>query len=84
MLKLLPPEPTCPACEAQDYVHVIYGLVMPSEELNQEIKEGSARLGGCLVGARSFEFECKACGRGWNEPEDPDDYEPVSGWEEPE
>jgi hypothetical protein len=52
--------PPCPSCGAKDPVSIVYGY--PDRELWQAEERWEVRLGGCVVGPESPEFECRACG----------------------
>ena len=64
--------PRCPSCGSKDVVHVAYGLVMLNEAGERAVEAGRMRLGGCLVGHDSYEFECNQCPMRWNGPEESD------------
>jgi hypothetical protein len=63
------PDPRCPSCGSEDVVHVAYGLVMLNEAGERAVEAGRMRLGGCIVGPDSYEFECNECPMRWNGPE---------------
>jgi hypothetical protein len=52
---------TCPRCRAEiQPVPIVYGY--PTPEAFAEADAGHIRLGGCMIGDESPEFECPACG----------------------
>lgn len=51
----------CPRCRAEiQPVPIVYGY--PAPEAMREADAGRIRLGGCMIGDESPEFECPACG----------------------
>jgi hypothetical protein len=54
---LLPP---CPHCGSTDAVRISYGL--PTVESFENSERGDFRLGGCVIGAESPDYECGTCG----------------------
>jgi hypothetical protein len=51
----------CLRCRAEiEPVPILYGY--PTPEAFEEAEAGRIRLGGCMIGAESPEFECPACG----------------------
>jgi hypothetical protein len=56
-----PPLVSCPRCRAAiQPVPILYGY--PTQEAFAEADAGRIRLGGCMIGNESPEFECPACG----------------------
>ncbi len=56
-----PPLVTCPRCRAEiQPVPILYGY--PSPEMFADAEARRIRLGGCMIGDESPEFECPACG----------------------
>jgi len=52
--------PPCPACGAVEAIRIEYGL--PTHEMAEAEERGAIRLGGCVIGPESPEFECRRCG----------------------
>jgi hypothetical protein len=63
------PEP-CPKCGSLDVVPIMYGL--PGPEMMEAANRGKIALGGCCVGDRDPQQECKACGVQF-------DFQPLQG-----
>ena len=61
MTNLPPTLVPCPRCHADiEPLPILYGY--PTPEAFAEAEAGRIRLGGCMVGEESPEFECPACG----------------------
>ncbi len=56
-----PALPPCPACGSTDAIRVVCGY--PIDETVEAAERGELRLGGCLVGDESPDYECGGCGR---------------------
>lgn len=54
-----PALPPCPACGSTDAVRIVYGL--PGADLFEAADGGEVRLGGCLIGEESPDYECRSC-----------------------
>ena len=69
------PLPPCPACGSLRAIEVVYGL--PAPELTEAALRGEVRLGGCLIGPESPDYECLDCGRPlpWVMPNDDDAWD---------
>jgi hypothetical protein len=52
--------PPCPACGAVEAIRIEYGY--PTHEMAEAEERGEIRLGGCLIGPESPDFECRRCG----------------------
>ena len=52
--------PPCPACGAVEAIRIEYGY--PSHEMAEAEERGEIRLGGCVIGPESPDFECRRCG----------------------
>ena len=52
--------PPCPACGAVDAIRIECGY--PSREMAEAEERGEIRLGGCVIGPESPDFECRRCG----------------------
>lgn len=55
----------CPACEVGTLRPVLYGLVT-DEEVQEKADRGEVILGGCERTQDSPEWECSACGCGYD------------------
>ena len=68
------PRPRCPHCGSPDAIRIAYGY--PSFGMSQAANRGEIRLGGCVIGPESPDFECLGCGAAlpWiASDDDPDD-----------
>ncbi len=67
------PLPPCPRCGSTDSIRIAYGL--PGLDMAEAEERGEIRLGGCLVGPESPDFECLGCGAAlpWVAADDDDD-----------
>ena len=54
------PPRACPSCGSTDAIRIEYGY--PTDELFEASRRGEVRLGGCIVGDESPDYECRACG----------------------
>jgi hypothetical protein len=52
--------PPCPSCGSPDAIRIVYGY--PGADMWEAEQRGELRLGGCLVGPESPDFECRECG----------------------
>jgi hypothetical protein len=52
--------PPCPSCGSPDAIRIVYGY--PGADMWKAEQRGELRLGGCLVGPESPDFECRGCG----------------------
>ncbi len=52
--------PPCPACRSTDAIRILYGY--PGGDMWESEQRGEIRLGGCLVGPESPDYECRGCG----------------------
>ena len=50
----------CPQCGSTDAIRIAYGY--PSFEMSEAANRGEIRLGGCVIGPESPDFECLGCG----------------------
>lgn len=50
----------CPRCGSTDAIPIAYGY--PARETFEAAERGEVHLGGCVIGPRSPEFACAACG----------------------
>ncbi|MBA2266425.1 MAG: hypothetical protein H0W17_08535 [Chloroflexi bacterium] len=64
------PLPPCPTCGASKAVPILYGY--PTFELFVASERGEVRLGGCIIGEESPDYECGGCGNAlpWVRAED--------------
>ena len=64
--------PPCPSCGSTDSIRIAYGL--PGIEMAEAEERGEIRLGGCLIGPESPDYECLGCGVAlpWVAPDDDD------------
>ena len=51
--------PPCPTCGSRRAVPIVYGY--PTSELFEEAERGDVRLGGCVIGTESPDYECRDC-----------------------
>jgi hypothetical protein len=49
-----------PSCGSTDAIRIEYGY--PTREMAEAEDRGKIRLGGCLIGPESPDFECRGCG----------------------
>ena len=54
------PLPPCPRCGSTDSIRIAYGY--PGQEMAEAAERGEIRLGGCMVGPESPDYECLGCG----------------------
>ncbi|GEM_PF-2725169 len=59
------PVPTCPHCNSQNFVPILYGL--PTRESEQIAQQGKIMLGGCIL--RDLNWFCKECETAWGGPQ---------------
>lgn len=52
----------CPDCGSRKVASILYGEPAWSPTLDDDIAAGRIVLGGCIVGERSPEYQCGACG----------------------
>jgi hypothetical protein len=52
--------PPCPRCGSAEAIPIVYGY--PTPEAFEASERGEFRLGGCVIGPESPEFECAGCG----------------------
>ncbi len=66
------PLPPCPTCGSRMAVPILYGY--PSFEMFAASERGKVRLGGCVIGSESPDYECGGYGNAlpWVRPV-PDD-----------
>ncbi len=67
----------CPLCGATTIAEIIYGLIRPTQEQLQEIKEGKWIMGGCLYHPVLAKWLCLKCNARMYKPYDknnPDAY----------
>jgi len=59
---------TCPRCGSERGAEVLYGLPVPSPELEARLEAGEVVLGGCeiVLGEPMPEFRCLDCGAGFS------------------
>ena len=55
----------CPACGSDDRIPIVYGL--PTDYAIERANRGEVALGGCLIEDRNPHWECRACGKQWND-----------------
>jgi hypothetical protein len=55
----------CPACRSPRVARILYGLPHFTPDLERELNEGRAVLGGCVVFDESPRWQCVACGQRW-------------------
>jgi hypothetical protein len=60
--------PSCPACQSTDVVPIAYGL--PTSEGFAAAERGEVELGGCVIGAASPRWRCRACGEYFGDHQD--------------
>ncbi len=58
---------TCPRCDSQNVVPILYG--MPGPEMFEESRRGEVALGGCVVFPDAPDHTCRNCGHDWREEE---------------
>ncbi len=51
--------PPCPTCGSRRAVPIVYGY--PTSELFEVAERGEVRLGGCVIGNESPDYECRDC-----------------------
>ncbi|RJR41933.1 MAG: hypothetical protein C4567_08225 [Deltaproteobacteria bacterium] len=56
---------TCPRCNSDRVVYILYGEPILDEELHRAIDSGRVELGGCEVARDSKRWECRKCGSKW-------------------
>ena len=63
----------CPRCGSTDAIRIAYGF--PSIEMGEAADRGEIRLGGCIVGPESPDYECFGCDAAlpWVAADDDDD-----------
>ena len=54
------PLPPCPRCGSTDAIRIAYGY--PGLDMAEAEERGEIRLGGCVIGPESPDFECLGCG----------------------
>ena len=56
---------TCPECGSLEVVPIIYGYPGPEvmDAVMDAARKGEIVVGGCVVGDRNPQKQCKACGR---------------------
>ena len=67
----------CPKCHGE-LVKILYGLPVPSPELDRQLENGEIELGGCCVTGNDPPLRCKECWTGYSsdlKKEYGDDYE---------
>jgi hypothetical protein len=55
--------PTCPECQTDDTVPIVYG--MPSPEVFEAAERGELAIGGCAVEPDNPHWFCRACEHRW-------------------
>jgi hypothetical protein len=68
--------PPCPACGSTDAIRIAYGY--PSAEMFEAAERGDIRLGGCVIGPESPDFECRNCHAALPWVSDDDDLELIT------
>lgn len=53
------PTPPCPRCDSTEAVEIVYGY--PTHETFEAAERGALRLGGCVIGPESPDYECGEC-----------------------
>ena len=53
--------PVCPYCGSRDIAWILYGYPVYTEELQKELEEGKAVLGGCMIKEKTH--RCNTCGK---------------------
>ena len=59
-MRVAAPARPCPRCGSPDAICIAYGFSGP--ELWEAAERGEIRLGGCMTGPESPDFECLGCG----------------------
>ncbi len=54
--------PKCPQCGSRKIARILWGRQNISDELQKEIENGEAILGGCMVPKNSMNWHCRDCG----------------------
>ena len=54
--------PKCPQCGSRKIARILWGRQNISDELQKEIENGEAILGGCMVPKNSMNWHCSECG----------------------
>ena len=49
----------CPQCGSTDAIRIAYGY--PTFEMGEAADRGEIRLGGCVIGPESPDYECLRC-----------------------
>ena len=61
----LDPLPTCPDCGSTRQARIVYGMVEFTDEVREQLENGSLFLGGCCVTGRDPEWRCLDCWCKW-------------------
>ena len=51
----------CPSCSGNDLGSYVPGLVIPTNELMEELKHDKIRLSGCVIGSDTPHWFCRTC-----------------------
>jgi isocitrate lyase len=54
---------TCPQCDSEDVVDIVYGY--PSEQTLQSWFKKEIELGGCIIQDENPRHKCKKCEHQW-------------------
>ena len=59
----------CPKCGSESVAEILYGLIIPDDELNEELNSGKTVLGGCCIDEDSPAWYCNKCKYEWGKAE---------------
>ena len=65
MMSTLDVPATCPACGARDVAVILYGEPVDAGATVRQFAPTPVIFGGCVVGASSPRWRCRACDHAW-------------------
>lgn len=51
----------CPACGSKRLAEILYGLIIYSDQLKQDLEAGKITLGGCCISDDDPAWQCADC-----------------------
>jgi hypothetical protein len=60
----------CPKCDSVSVCEIIYGYINIDDEIEKQVKEKKIRLGGCVIGNYTPQYNCNKCNYEWGHVDD--------------
>ena len=55
------PKVRCPECNSTDTTRIVYGLLEPSKQLEEDLKNNKIHTGGCVISNDDPNRHCNNC-----------------------